>query len=275
MKNSRILAIVVTYYPEQNLLEQNLSAFIDEVNKVLIWENTPEDKKLLYRFINHPKAEYCGDGINSISHALNYAWRYAMSNDYDYLLVMDQDSLWDDFHEYKRLTVDNPNAPKGIWGARYYGKPSSITFKEVYSVINSGTLVSIELINRIGGWNERFVIDAVDDEFCLRAKRIGVITYRLDGCLLRQKLGDTEKHTFFGRTFYLRNDPPQRLYSIFRSMILLTRMYPEATEFKNIFKIYWLKKIKWIFVLEENGLCKLWAIIRGIISGLIAKIETR
>jgi rhamnosyltransferase len=271
--NNRILSVVVTYYPEKELLESNISAFINHVDKIMIWENTPETDKHHYRFVDDPKVEYVGDGINSISHALNFAWRYAAKNDYGYLLIMDQDSIWDNFYDYKRLTVDNSNAPIGIWGPRYFGKPSSKTFKEVYSVINSGTLVSTVLINRIGGWNERFVIDAVDDEFCLRAKRVGVKTYRLDGCLLLQRLGTHEERIFMGRRFLLRNDSPQRLYSIYKSMTMLTRMYPEATEFKNAFRITWLKGIKWIVVLEDNGLCKLWAILRGILSGRMVKLE--
>ena len=34
-----ILAIVVTYFPEEKLLKENVNAFIDSVDKVLIWEN--------------------------------------------------------------------------------------------------------------------------------------------------------------------------------------------------------------------------------------------
>ena len=89
----KILAIVVTYYPEKNLLKKNINAFIEYVDKVLIWENTPESEKLSFRFIHDEKIEYCGDGINSISHALNYGWKYAKRNGYDYLLTMDQDSI--------------------------------------------------------------------------------------------------------------------------------------------------------------------------------------
>ena len=267
-----VLAIVVTYYPEIELLEKNISAFIEDVNKVLIWENTPDDEKLQYRFLDNPKVEYCGDGVNSISHTLNCAWRYAEKDGYNFLLVMDQDSIWENFLEYKHFTVDNLNAPIGIWGPQYRGKSSTVAFKEVYSVINSGTMVSLELVNRIGGWNEMFAIDAVDDEFCLHANKVGINTYRLEGCHLIHKLGKPDKRMFLGRIFCMRNDTPQRLFSIFRSMTLLARMYPEATAFKNEFKRYWLKQIKWITILEDNGFIKLWAIIRGIWVGWITKI---
>ena len=100
MITTKILAIVVTYYPEKDLLEKNVQAFINQVDKVLIWENTPSPDKLDYRFITHEKVEYHGDGINSISRALNYAWEYANENGYDYLLTMDQDSFFENFDYY-------------------------------------------------------------------------------------------------------------------------------------------------------------------------------
>lgn len=92
-----ILSIIVTYFPEKELLEKNINAIIHSVDKVLIWENTPSDQRDKYRFFNEEKVKYCGDGVNSISHALNYAWRYAQDNGYDYLLTMDQDSCFVDF----------------------------------------------------------------------------------------------------------------------------------------------------------------------------------
>ena len=55
MKTPKILAIVVTYYPEKELLERNVQAFINRVDKVLIWENTPSPDKMSYRFISHEK----------------------------------------------------------------------------------------------------------------------------------------------------------------------------------------------------------------------------
>ena len=103
--SNRILAIVVTYYPEKELLEKNVSAFINDVEKILIWENTPNDKKLLYRFLSDPKVDYCGDGVNSISHALNYAWKYAETNGYNYLLTMDQDSVFENFSLFIENTI--------------------------------------------------------------------------------------------------------------------------------------------------------------------------
>lgn len=267
-----IISIIITYYPDRELLRKNISAFIDHVDKVLIWENTPEQEKLNYRFIEHEKVEYHGDGINSISHGLNYAWKYAKDNGYDYLLVMDQDSLWENFEQYLSQTVYNTQTPQGIWGPSTSSDENIQGIDSVYSVINSGTLVKVSLIDKIGGWNERFTIDGVDDEFCLRSKRMGIGTYRFNECHLKQRYGTPMQVSFMGRVCNLRNDPPHRLYSIFKNFIILIRMYPEADEMKIVFKEYWVSLIKWIFVFEDNRFAKMYAIIRGVLSGVTSKI---
>ena len=150
---NRILAIVVTYYPEKDLLERNVQAFINHVDKVLIWENTPSPDKLDYRFIEHEKVEYYGDGINSISRALNYAWEYANEYGFDYLLTMDQDSYFENFDYYISKTVLNPKVPEGIWTPQMNGEIVSEDFEEIDIPITSGMLASVKIINTIGGWN--------------------------------------------------------------------------------------------------------------------------
>ena len=267
----RILAIVVTYFPDEELLKQNISAFVDHVDKVLIWENTPELEKHNYRFIRNEKVEYCGDGINSISHALNYGWKYAEEYNYDYLLTMDQDSQWEDFYNYLNQTIYNPRVSGGIWGPEAYGNNS----KEVIEsdrLITSGMLLSVELINRIGGWDERFSIDCVDDEFCLRANKIGIKTYILGMCRLCQRFGTPKKVSFLGRTATFYYDSPRRLYSIYKNHVFLMRLFPKNKKFKNEFWNCWIPLIKWTVFFGKKPINNFFAIFRGIISGLIENI---
>lgn len=274
-KTRKILAIVVTYFPEKELLEKNISAFIDYVDKVLIWENTPEQEKLNYRFIEHEKVEYLGDGINSISHGLNYGWQYAKKHGYDYLLTMDQDSLFEDFRSYLQQTVYNPEALQGIWGPNAYNydcNENSIIAHEY--VITSGMLVSIGVLDSVGGWNESFDIDCVDDEFCLHAKSCGIKSYIIGQCILNQRYGAPCTSSFMGRRIQLRNDSPRRLKSIYKSHISLMRMFPNSQTVKEDWR-YWRWLIKWIFLLEHNRFKKMYAIMSGITLGLICKIRKR
>ena len=268
---ARILAIVVTYYPDRKLLEANIDAFVNYVDKILIWENTPTDKKEMYRYIKSEKVEYCGDGGNSISRALNYGWKYAKEYNYDYLLTMDQDSQWEDFRQYLNQTVYNPCVSGGIWGPEAYGnKPKEII--ESDRIITSGMLLSVELISRIGGWNEAFSIDCVDDEFCLRAKNMGIKTYILGMCRLYQRYGTPKKVSFLGRVATINYDSPGRLYSIYKYHVLLMRLFPENRKLKDEFWDCWIPLIKWTIVFGDKPIKNLFAIFGGIISGRIEKI---
>ena len=271
MITTKILAIVVTYYPEKDLLEKNVQAFINQVDKVLIWENTPSPDKLDYRFITHEKVEYHGDGINSISRALNYAWEYANENGYDYLLTMDQDSFFENFDYYVAKTIFSQDAPEGIWTPQMNGEKVEEDYEEIDLPITSGMLASVKIVNMIGGWNESYTIASVDDEFFLQAHQCKIKKYKVKDASLLQRFGITQVVSVFGHKLELRNYGPQRLFDIYRNNIILIREYPKIDYLRKNFFHYWLKAIVLVLLLEEQRFSKTLAIFRGIISGLRCK----
>ncbi len=273
VESPKILVIVVTYYPEKELLERNVQAFIDHVDKVLIWENTPSPDKLEYRFIKHEKILYCGDGINSISRALNYAWEYANENGFDYLLTMDQDSYFENFDYYLDKTIYCQDAPEGIWTPQMNGEQVLKDYEEIDIPITSGMLASIDIVNKIGGWNESYTVASVDDEFFLQAHKYRIKKYKVQNASLLQRFGITQEVNIFGHKLELRNYGPQRLYDIYRNNIILIRKYPEIDYLRKNFFHYWLKAIVMVVLFEKQRFSKTSAIIRGIISGLRYKSE--
>lgn len=273
MESKKILAIVVTYYPEKELLVRNVQAFIEHVDKVLIWENTPSPDKLDYRFIIHEKVEYFGDGINSISRALNFAWEYANEKGYDYLLTMDQDSYFENFDFYVAKTVLCEDAPIGIWTPQMNKEFVSSEYEEIDIPITSGMLASVKIVNEIGGWNESYTIASVDDEFFLQAHQCKIKKYKVKDASLLQRFGITQVVTVFGHKLELRNYGPQRLYDIYRNNIILIRKYPKIDYLRKNFFHYWLKAIVLVFLFENQRFKKTAAIFKGILSGLRYKNE--
>ena len=277
--SNRILAIVVTYNPDKALLEKNISAFINDVDKVLIWENTPGAEKYQYRLIDNSKVEYCGDGVNSISHALNYAWRYAETNGYNYLLTMDQDSVFENFSLFIENTIFNDNAPKGIWiplmvnGNHLIKQDSCVKVKEVFFGITSGMLLELSVIRKVGGWNEAFAIDGVDCEFCFHANRVGVNIFCFLNVNMVHQLGEYKKVHLRNRSFELRNYSPQRYYQIYRNHVILMRLFPEQKQFIDTCRYYWGGMIKWIFLFEKQRFRKIFLILKGITEGCLINID--
>ena len=272
----KVLAIIVTYYPEKELLENNVSSFVDEVDKVLIWENTPSSDKNNYRFIKHEKIEYCGDGVNSISHALNVAWRYAKDNSYDYLLTMDQDSVFEHFSAYRDAVV-SLNAKEQCIVGPVTTQQDLETCEEFFSVpaiITSGMLVSVSLIDRLNGFCEAFSVDAVDSELCVKATSKGIHVYQHSKTFLQHRLGNTSDH-HKNRPCLVRSYPPKRLYGIFRNHIILYRKYRDNAWLKDIIKAYFRIYLIGIILYDNNQkMKKTFSILKGIKDALFFDIDS-
>ena len=101
----RLLAVVVLYHPGKDLAG-NIDSYLSQVDKLLLWDNTPGDgqERLPLPDISHPeRLEYRGCGRNvGIGAALNDAVAYAREYGYTHLLTLDQDSffLQGDFRRY-------------------------------------------------------------------------------------------------------------------------------------------------------------------------------
>ena len=273
----KYLAIVVTYYPEEKLLRKNISAFINEIDKVLIWENTHESEKYLYRFIDSDKVEYCGDGNNSISRALNYAWRYAKKHGYDFILTMDQDSILDGFtslkdfatsHLHERIIV-GPSLNRDDCSSE---SPTIIT--KVETLITSGTLLPVGILDEIGGYDEKLDIDGIDTDISYKADKLGIQLYQLKNVNLVQRFGTPVKRFFCGKEYVISSYSAKRLRSILRAHVYLMRKYSNMSMStrKYIIKHYVLEKTRDIVLFEEKKLPKLVGLYLGIFEGLFVKL---
>lgn len=267
----KILAIVVSYFPDKDLLRKDIDAFKDDVDRVLIWENTPADQAAQFRLAADDKIQYCGKGINvGIPKALNYAWHYAQYYGYDYLLTMDQDSIWVDFPAFLQ-TVKSFGNKDAIFGPtpNDEGRGISENIHRVELLITSGMLVPVQVINKIGGWWEEFKIDSVDDEFCLHALSLGIKIYKIRDSKLIQQYGETRNVSLLWKHAVLTLYSPKRSFEMFRNVIILRRRYPQSRSIKNRLS-FMLHDLKFL-ITEDHTLQRFYYITKGIISGLLFK----
>lgn len=271
--DNSILAIVVTYNPDINLLNRNIAAFIDNVDKVIIWKNSQYDHNQGIENGNN-KIVIAGNGINcGISKALNYALEYALANKYDYILTMDQDSEWINFKEYKRAVIEKNNEETCICGpltTELKNKDVIKKFKEVPWCITSGMLLRRELLQKIGGYNEHFKIDGVDIELCLRAGKIGYPSYFCLKGFLRQRYGSIHDCRFLGRNYQTTFYNSSRTVSIIRSHIILYKIF-NIPILKSEIKKYIKITLRSIFFDKAQRWSKLGSLIIGVFQGVVSK----
>ena len=265
----RLLAVIISYYPEKELLIRDFKSFENQVDKIIIWENTPELEREKFRYIVSPKVEYVAANSDSISAGLNYAWQYAVNYGYDYILTMDQDSEFLNFNVYLNLTILSETSPKGIYQPRLNNCPScDKEYSVAFRTYTSGTLIATEILNKIKGYREDFLIDAIDFELCTRARLYDIPTYVVNSAVMMHHFGELHKIKYLGLSTY--NYSPMRLYGILRNHMIVLREYKNIpfivryTTIKNFFVIMPFK----VLLFENNGLRKFINCYKGLIDGL-------
>ena len=137
---------------------------------------------------------------------------------------------------------------------------------ECDTLISSGTLVPLSVIDALGGMDERLFIDLVDTEWCLRAKARGYGAFGVCGAVLEHRLGETRRRLWIGRWRQVPRHQPFRYYYIFRNTLLLARR-PYVPLKVVLFQAMWLAGLFLTFGIF-GGSGELRMMLRGIADGL-------
>lgn len=269
---NKVLAVIVTYKPDKELLTKNINALQGRVEGILIWENSPEID--IRSWLNSTGIIYQGVGRNvGISRALNFAYRYAKEQNYSHMLTLDQDSCFKHFSEFRDTSFQLDKENLYVFGPMVAQDAGVEIHNDIVPIsienylITSGMLVPLTVIERVGGYNEDFMVDAVDLDFNLRVMREGITIFRNKNGVLIQHFGDPIVRTLFKKTYICSNYNPFRLYGIFRNHIILYR--ETKNDFvKNQVGLYLRHFLPRIILWENNKYKKLIAILKGIIDGL-------
>lgn len=270
----RILGIVITYYPVVEEVIENINQYIEYVDTLIIWENTPKEHRDTYQ-VNFPdpnkKVMHMSTGNNEgIANPINNCIEWVKGKNYSHILTMDQDSSWDNFNDF-------------VKSAELYEKRSGIAImtpninkcysieKEqiVNSFIISGALFPIKVISQLGTFNEKLFVDGVDLEYSLRATRNNIKIVSFTYCHLKQNFGYPIKSKFFG--FESNNYSAGRTYNIVKNhLFILRRYYHTLTKLqrKMIIEAYILRRIVKVILVEKDKRNKIKSIIKGCITGL-------
>jgi len=219
----KILAILVTYYPSIEDVSANILSFIDYIDKLIIWENTPHnynEKFKLNLFRNKDKVIFMGKGKNmGLAFAFNRAYDFMFhnSNQYTHLLLMDQDSKWINFKDFYNAINNLPQDAIYTPNVNYELEQGHGILK-VKTCINSGTIIPIEVLKIIGKFNEIYSVDCVDYDFCFKASRRNINIYKLSECNLNQIYGKPINSKYFHLTTNIYS--PKRLFFIVRNHLL-------------------------------------------------------
>lgn len=287
---TRLLGVVTLYYPSPQT-EANIRSYLDGLNGLILWDNTPPGAaNAPLPLAGDEKVVHVRRGENTgIGPALNAAARYAQENGYTHLLTMDQDSRFapGSFAPYVQSACRCPHGrgfllftPRRIHAdppAETGGNPApppetegGASIREVPDTIISGSLVPVSTLRRIGLFRADFVMDAIDTEYCLRIHRHGGKIGLSEAGKLYHRLGNPYRKRFLFWTLEGYDYAPARTYYIARNFLCLKRLYPEY-DVRYIAKLFILRRAVRILCVEQNKVGKLRALAAGVWQGLRGK----
>lgn len=272
MDKFKLCAIVSSYFPNLEELEENIKSYLPAVDKLIIWENTPESESCIAELtqkLNSSKIEIRTTGKNEfLAKPFNLSIKWAKENDYSHILLMDQDSRFAEnhFNNYLRLIQKCEDDKIVIFSPRRDDRHGQATgMVEIPHAITSGSIFSTKIFDETGMFREDFLIDAVDTEFCYRVRKNGYKVVCFIDIFLFHKIGYSIKKMGLA----VQNYSAQRTYYIIRNHTITFRSFPKQTPKDEKFLFYKYKifyRSAKIF-LEKSPLKKIKAIIWGLFHG--------
>jgi len=221
---AKIAATVILYHPDKSCVG-NILSYLPYVEKLYVIDNSEKESEIVPEIKKLNKAEYFRNNENiGIAAALNLACGKAMRDGFEWLLTMDQDSMFkSDLFFYAAKTIDDtsdvaiisPNHNNRI------AEKDSFEYSLQDMIMTSGNLLNLKLYNRVGNFNDMLFIDEVDHDYCLRARLLDLKIICFTNIILDHKIGETVLKK--GRNISVHS--PARFYYMTRNTFYLLNKY--------------------------------------------------
>jgi len=256
----RIAAVILTHRPDQGILRRAVASLCPEADRIVIVDNGSRwDAQELLNALpvaDRGRIEFIWLDTNvGVGAGHNRGIQWARISGFSHVLILDHDSIpRPGMVRYLVAALDRleaqgipvatvaarfvdrhtgriaPFVRLGSWKLTQVTCGSSPTGKstgellEIDFVISSGTLIPMQVLDKVGDMNEGLFIDHVDTDWILRCKAQGYRSFGVCDAVMEHSVGNTTFRFWFGRW---RNTPlhdPERDYYLFRNSINLYRM---------------------------------------------------
>ncbi len=224
MEKIKLLVSIVLYNPTDNFYANfHTLAKKDFYSKLMIVDNSNNsNEKLVRNCINNEiDINYLAYNENKgIAKALKDVMDYAKNNKYDYVLTLDQDSIFpfDKYLEIEEILLENLNKNIGIVALNYNNRYKSDS-KYIYikKIITSGNFINVKQYEQVDGFDEKLFIDYVDFDLCYQFYKKNIKLILIPSINIEHTIGDP----IYKRMLFIKiksmNHSPIRYYYRYRN----------------------------------------------------------
>ena len=295
MNNNDIAAIVVSYFPEDEVTIMLLKSLSTQVDLLIFVDNGGGENVLNVICKANITVKYIKFEKNmGLGHALNKGFELAAKQDVKYVATFDQDSappanliihLRQCHEELQRLNIDCAAVGPVFFDRRetvkkyfpfYFEKNSRVEtasqnnypekYVETSMLITSGMLVRADIWNSGIHYNEDYFVDFTDTEWCFRARSKGHKTYGCFKAEMGHALSDAPPARIFNMSFF-RYSPLRRFYFFRNTVIFCSEPYVSWAWRRRLVSGMCLRFVINLFI-DKKKLLSLKMMLRGIFNGL-------
>lgn len=178
---------ITLYYPESEALTY-LAELSNLFEQVYVFDNSPSNADYADQILSGFKYNFNGKN-RGLSVAFNQFLKDAITDELDYLLILDQDSLYKItalqglMQDIAETPIDTNVAIRACYALEAHkasGVKPEKRIIEVEEVISSGSFINIHAVKAHNlVYDERLFVDYVDCEFCklIRSKGLKILRY--------------------------------------------------------------------------------------------------
>ena len=240
IRSHNTAAVVVWYYPTDQQIAY-VNEYASALKCVYIVDNSDTDNSELAKGISH--AVYIPNLRNrGIAYALNAGYKRAIDDGAEWIISFDQDShiTASMLQEFMQLCEACPIPDVAVFAPfTHYSNnlpDQRIPYEIRDSVITSGALMHADTYRATGDFREEFFIDLVDDEYCLRIKRMHKEIVIVNPIVLEHHLGNGFVTTPILHHRFIEHNAIRHYY-IVRNTLVLIHDFPER-------KAYYSKQLR-------------------------------
>lgn len=269
---------IVTYNPTIQRLAENIENIYGKSGRIIIFDNCSKNcseiEKLLVQ--KYPDIYLVKNKKNKgLGHAYNYFFKDSIENDYDWVMLLDQDSvcIQDLLDIYRRyISTDNQ---VGMYTCLFKDrnckdinlKKLKNDYQDVGRCISSASLMRTEAFSKGCVYDEKFFIDKLDYDICYSLQEKGYLIRQLNFCGFLHEIGSSREYNVLGHTITVYNHSPLRRYYMARNGVWLSQKHNQRSYLKSIIKE--LCDIFWVLVFEKDQKKeKFYAFVEGMRDGL-------
>lgn len=193
----------------------------------------------------------------------------------EWMMTLDQDSLADgEFVESmiqstQRFLQEHPEQRVGVFSPYHLVSQQqeipSQAAEPILAAMSSGSILSTQALQAVGGFDQEFWLDGFDHDYCLGMSHQGYAILRLNTAVLKHSLGELIQVrswlTFNKRE--ITQHPSWRRRLITRNRRLLWAKHPYAQRWIRIERYQELKDFAKILLYESNKISKLNSLLLG------------